>query len=373
MADLEVVDVVKAFGGVDVLRQVSLHVRDGEFFTLLGPSGCGKSTLLAIVAGLETPDSGRVRAGDRLFVDPATRTFVPPERRELGLVFQSYALWPHLTVTQNVNLPLRLHRVGKRERADRIREALELVGISDLAGRYPHELSGGQQQRAALARTLAYRPGLLLLDEPLSNLDAKLRDQARVWLKELHERVGVTTVYVTHDQEEALALSTRIAVLDEGRVLQVADPETLYDRPATARVAAFIGRGTFLPATVAHSDGERLKLVLDPGPDPVVLEVRATTAHHPGAEVELLVRPEWVEILDDPESGATGHERRLDGKVVTRSYVGGTYDHVIDTVAGRIRARSAHRLAGGRCVVSLADRVFPVFERDGATPGVSGR
>src|ERR671924_426453 len=206
MAELAVEGLVRTFGTVRAVDDVSFTVKDGEFLTLLGPSGCGKSPTLAAIAGLDRPDGGRISLGDRIFFDGATNAFVPPEAREVGLVFQSYALWPHMTVRENLEFPLKLRKIAQADRAKRIREALELVEMADYDDRYPHALSGGQQQRVALARTLIYRPSLLLLDEPLSNLDAKLRERARTWLRHLQNQVRVTTVYVTHDQSEALAL-----------------------------------------------------------------------------------------------------------------------------------------------------------------------
>ena len=206
MADLVLNHLTIAYGGVTAVDDLSLIVPDGEFLTLLGPSGCGKSTTLFAIAGLNPASSGTIRIGPEIFFDGASGTFVPPEARNIGLVFQSYALWPHKSVAENLAFPLELRKIDRAERVHRIAEALELVEMERYGARYPFELSGGQQQRVALARALVYRPRLLLLDEPLSNLDAKLRERARVWLRELQERLKVTTIYVTHDQaREALA------------------------------------------------------------------------------------------------------------------------------------------------------------------------
>lgn len=251
MPELSVRGLTKRFGGQTALDDVSFTVADGEFFTLLGPSGCGKSTTLGAIAGLEAPDDGSITAGDLVYVDTGARRFLNPEERNLGMVFQSYALWPHMTVAANLELPLKLRKAGKAERNRRIDATLDQVGLLPYRDRYPHQMSGGQQQRVALARALVYSPTVLLLDEPLSNLDAKLREQARTWLKDLQQRVGITTVYVTHDQTEALTLSDRIAVLREGTLLQVGTPEEVYERPAGPAVADFIGRCAFLDATVA--------------------------------------------------------------------------------------------------------------------------
>ncbi len=241
MPDVKVSQLNKQFGDNTVLEDVDFTIRDGEFFTLLGPSGCGKSTTLNCIAGLEQPTSGTIAVGDETFVDSSRRVFVPPEGRNLGMVFQSYALWPHKTIEDNLAMPLQIRKIGKDEQRRLIDDALEKVGLLHLRGRYPHQLSGGQQQRVALARALVYSPKVLLLDEPLSNLDAKLREQARAWLKRLQSELGITTVYVTHDQDEALALSDRIAVMSRGHMIQVGTPKEIYESPATAEVAAFVG------------------------------------------------------------------------------------------------------------------------------------
>ena len=236
--------VVKAFGGQQVLHGLDLHVAPGELVSLLGPSGCGKSTALRLLAGLERLDGGRITIAGR---DMAG---VPTNRRDIGMVFQSYSLFPHLTVARNTGFGLRTRRVPAAETADRVAAALELVGLSELAGRYPHQLSGGQQQRVALARALVTEPQVLLLDEPLSALDAKVRVQLREEIRRIQQRLGITTIFVTHDQEEALAVSDRIAVMNSGTIEQQGTPEDLYLRPATPFVAEFIGRSSLVPATI---------------------------------------------------------------------------------------------------------------------------
>ncbi|HWL68984.1 MAG TPA: ABC transporter ATP-binding protein [Geminicoccus sp.] len=273
MAELVVSSLTRCFGAVTAVDRVSFTVRDGEFLTLLGPSGCGKSTTLAAIAGLERPTSGRISLGHDVYFDSDTNLFLPPERRNCGLVFQSYALWPHMTVEENCAFPLKLRRVPKEQRASQVREALALVEMERLADRYPHQLSGGQQQRVALARTLVFRPGILLLDEPLSNLDAKLRDRARSWLKHLQSKVGLTTVYVTHDQVEALAMSDRIAVMNGGRIAQLGTPKQIYVAPADRFVADLIGTSNMLDGDlksdergsfIRFADGQCLKIPAPP-------------------------------------------------------------------------------------------------------------
>lgn len=329
MPELSVRGLTKRFGGQTALDDVSFTVADGEFFTLLGPSGCGKSTTLGAIAGLEAPDDGSITAGDLVYVDTGARRFLNPEERNLGMVFQSYALWPHMTVAANLELPLKLRKAGKAERNRRIDATLDQVGLLPYRDRYPHQMSGGQQQRVALARALVYSPTVLLLDEPLSNLDAKLREQARTWLKDLQQRVGITTVYVTHDQTEALTLSDRIAVLREGTLLQVGTPEEVYERPAGPAVADFIGRCAFLDATVAADvdpDGETTVRVTATGTH---LRLRDGTAHAAGEEVTLGIRAEHVTVAragdGDPE-GANA----LPARVVKRLYSGSRYEYEVD-------------------------------------------
>ncbi|RAY16030.1 ABC transporter ATP-binding protein [Actinomadura craniellae] len=242
---------------------VTLDVAAGEFLVLLGPSGCGKTTLLRSIAGLEHPDAGRIEIGGQTVLDTAARTDVPPERRGLSMMFQSYALWPHMTVAANVAYPLenrRAGRLGKTEIAGRVTEVLELVGIPELARQYPGEMSGGQQQRVALARALVAGDDLVLFDEPLSNVDAKVRERLRVELLAMQRRLGFAAVYVTHDQAEAMELATRIAVMRLGRVEQLGPPREIYERPATRYVASFVGVANEIPGTVALLDGDRAVL-----------------------------------------------------------------------------------------------------------------
>src|SRR5215208_6659963 len=255
--DLVIEDLVKVFpGGVYAVNHVSLTIREGQFATLLGPSGCGKTTTLNCIAGLEQPDGGRIAAGNAVLTDVERRVILPPERRNLGMVFQSYALWPHMTVYDNLAFGLKLKKVPGGEVRKRIDEVLGLVGLAGLQQRYPFQLSGGQQQRVALARAVVAQPRVLLLDEPLSNLDAKVREQARFWLRDFQKRLGITAVYVTHDQAEALAISDMVAVMSAGELLQYAPPQEIYERPASQFVAEFIGQTSFLRAqVVSASDG----------------------------------------------------------------------------------------------------------------------
>jgi len=235
MVEVVLENLCKSFGKVKAVDNLSLKVKDKEFLTLLGPSGCGKTTTLRIIAGLETLDSGNIYIGDRV------ANYLPPKERNVAMVFQSYALYPHMTVFENMVFPLKARKVPKAETKKMVAETAELLGIENLLDRYPKQLSGGQQQRAALGRAIVRSPDLFLLDEPLSNLDAKLRVYMRVELKKLQKRLGITTVYVTHDQVEAMTMSDRIAILNEGRLQQIDTPEAIYARPANVGVAGFVG------------------------------------------------------------------------------------------------------------------------------------
>src|SRR5215208_3295133 len=258
--DLVVDDLVKVFpGDVYAVNHVSLVIPEGQFVTLLGPSGCGKTTTLNCIAGLEQPDGGRITVGDAVLTDVARRVILPPERRNLGMVFQSYALWPHMTVYDNLAFGLKLKKVPGGEIRKRIGDVLELVGLGGLETRFPFQMSGGQQQRVALARAVVAEPRVLLLDEPLSNLDAKVREQARFWLRDFQKRLGITAVYVTHDQAEALAISDMVAVLSAGHLIQYGPPHEIYERPTSRFVADFIGQTSFLPAVVEDVDDGRAR------------------------------------------------------------------------------------------------------------------
>lgn len=283
-------DVAKSFGKVGVVKDLDLTVDQGEFFTLLGASGSGKTTTLRLIAGFEAPDAGRISLAGKVVNDAATGTYVPPEQRGLGMVFQSYALWPHLTVAGNLGLGLEERRMPRAEIAARIATVLEQVGLSGLEHRYPHELSGGQQQRIALARALVAEPRVLLLDEPLSNVDAALREQMRGDIRALQRRLGITAVLVTHDQVEAMSISDRIGIMNEGRIVQIDRPEQLYQRPRSAFVANFLGHANLLQGDVA--DG--IARIGDAS-----IHVPAPVASGPAT---LMLRPEWIVFGDGPNS-----------------------------------------------------------------------
>jgi iron(III) transport system ATP-binding protein len=363
MPEVTVQHLSKTFGTTTVLRQVEFTIGDGEFFTLLGPSGCGKSTTLNCIAGLERPTGGRIAVGETTFVDTDRKVFLSPEERNLGMVFQSYALWPHMTIAANLAMPLKIRKVGKDEQARRISEALDKVELAHLQDRFPHQLSGGQQQRVALARALVYSPRVLLLDEPLSNLDAKLREQARAWLKRLQEDVGITTVYVTHDQDEALALSDRIAVMSEGDMLQIGTPHEIYEQPATAAVAGFVGRCNFLRGKVEAHNGGTSTIRVEASGD--VVTVASTTPVTTGQEVTVAIRPEKLEVV--PADSDAGTVNLLATEILTRSYVGSHYEYDVRLGNHVVQVESPRAGLSGRVGLAFAPQAALLYP-DAAVP-----
>src|SRR5215469_5206795 len=339
MPDITIENLSKSFAGNKVLDSVSFTVRDKEFVTLLGPSGCGKTTTLMCIAGLQTPDEGAIACGDQTFVDRRAGIDQPTERRDLGLVFQSYALWPHMTAAQNVAFPLRLRKVAKRIARERVAEVLALMELGDHGARYPHQLSGGQQQRVALARALAYSPRVLLLDEPFSSLDAKLRERARERLREVQHSLGLTTVFVTHDQSEALSISDRILVMNGGRILRDGTPTEVYRHPAARFVADFLGRCNFLTGdvTVGPDGGAVLTNAEFPGGVAVL-------GRHEGPTATIAVRPEDIEIGGDLDGSKTGSVR---GTVLDATYLGDHYQYLVAVGATRVSVASQRELATG--------------------------
>jgi len=294
-----------------------VEIADGELFTLLGPSGCGKTTLLRLIAGFGAPDGGEIWFGDRR-VDG-----LRPYERNIGMVFQNYALWPHMTVRANIAYGLKLRRLAGREIERRLAGALAKVNLGGLEERYPGQLSGGQQQRVALARVLVLNPDILLLDEPLSNLDAKIRVQVRAEIRKLQKELGITTVYVTHDQEEALSLSDRVAVMRDGRMLQLAPPKTLYERPVNRFVADFVGTNNLIAGVCREMAAGLVVAETALGP----LRCTPTVRLGPGDRCVLAVRPENVAL-------GVGDENTLDGRVVLTSYLGNTLRYEVEVGDG---------------------------------------
>ena len=298
-------NLIKNFGETQALKALSFEIRDQELFFLLGPSGCGKTTLLRTIAGFYQPDGGRLLFGDKNMAG------VAPHLRNTGMVFQNYALWPHMSVAENVAYGLDVRAVGKAEREQRVRETLEIVQMGKYAARSPNQLSGGQQQRVALARALVIKPDVLLLDEPLSNLDAKLRLEMRDEIRRIHDRLRITTVYVTHDQKEALSLADRMAVLRDGVVEQIGDPRSVYRQPKSRFVADFIGETNWIEGTVSGGTEGRWRVQTDCGE----LVATAEGGFSPGQKVSVGIRPEAVRIGPAPENA-------FDARVDQVTYLG---------------------------------------------------
>jgi iron(III) transport system ATP-binding protein len=296
MAGVQLLGVAKRYGAVTAVADIDIDIAEGEFIVLLGPSGCGKTTTLRCIAGLEDISDGEIRIDGALVSGRGVS--VPPERREIGMVFQSYAIWPHMTVAENVAFGLKLKKLPKTEIAARVDRALETVGLHTLHGRGASELSGGQQQRVAVARAIVLEPRVLLFDEPLSNLDARLRDHMRLELRQLHRRLGITSIYVTHDQQEAMAIADRIILMNAGRIDQTGSPDDLYRRPRTRFGAEFIGLANIMEARVVGGDERSTRIVLESG-----VELRAATGRPAGERVDVVCRPENVVIAVDEIAG----------------------------------------------------------------------
>ena len=316
---ISVHDIVKRFGKNEVVGRSSFSIEEGELFTLLGPSGCGKTTLLRLLAGFYTPDEGEIHFDGRRVND------VPPHERGIGMVFQNYALWPHMTVTDNIAYGLKLRRTDPGQIRERVAAILGKVRLEGLGARYPGQLSGGQQQRVALARALVLNPKILLLDEPLSNLDAKIRIQVRAEIRKLQKELGITTVYVTHDQEEALTLSDHIVVFNQGRVFQIGTPRALYERPASRFVADFIGINNLVAGTVQDSGAGVLAVRTPLG----TLRALPEEGLRPGAECFVCVRPENISL------GGAGAERNVvKGRISFAAYLGNTLRYDVELQGG---------------------------------------
>ena len=327
MAYVDIKRLVKRFGKETAVNDVSLAVEQGEFVTLLGPSGCGKTTTLRCVAGLEHPDEGAIQIAGKTVTSAASGIFLPPEQRNIGMVFQSYAVWPHMTVFDNVAYGLRVRGVDRATLKTKTMKALQLVGLHTQAERYATKLSGGQRQRVALARAVAYEPEVILFDEPLSNLDAKLREQLRDELARLQREVGITSIYVTHDQTEALVMSDRVVVMNQGVIQQIGDPREVYARPVNAFVANFLGVANLLKGTLlARRDhGCDVEIPLDSSSPPLRLRGDGGNGTAQGQDIVLCVRPEDLTLhvkvpADAPDMNV------IEGKVIDTIYLGNFLD-----------------------------------------------
>ncbi|RTZ43235.1 ABC transporter ATP-binding protein [Candidimonas sp. SYP-B2681] len=358
MAEIVISNLVQHYGNVLAVDGVSLRVNDGELVSLLGPSGCGKSTTLAALAGLERPTSGSIIVGGVPFFDSSKGIYLPPEARNCGLVFQSYALWPHMSVIDNCAFALKLRKISKADQKKRVMDALELVEMQSFGDRFPYQLSGGQQQRVALARTLTYEPTILLLDEPLSNLDAKLRERARSWLRSLQKKVGLTTVFVTHDQSEALAMSDRVAVMNGGKIIQYDTPQAIYDQPKDRFVADFIGSSVLLRTRVAAHNGDSHTLIL---PDGQQITLQITYPAKQDELIDVAIRAETLNLIAGTPARPT---RALKGQISNASYLGSHYecDFTVGQVPLRIETTiPLESIGSGELWAELTDTRYAAF------------
>lgn len=325
MAEIKIVNLRKEFGKVVAVDNLNLLIEDGELLILLGPSGCGKTTTLRCIAGFEEPQSGNIYFGEE------DLTFQPPEKKDVGMVFQNYALFPHMTVFNNIAFGLQMRKVPKRRIKDRVEKALEMIHLQGYGDRYTHQLSGGQQQRVALSRALVIEPKLLLLDEPLANLDAKLREKMRFFVRSVQKEVGITAVYVTHDQAEAMVIADRVAVLFEGRLAQTAKPYDIYKYPATEKVADFIGLVNLVPGEVNELHSEDLcSIIADTGDK---IRCRYNGKLSQGDKVILIVRPESIKLRSSKEK-ITKSENYFEAKVKAKVYLGNVMDYRLNLANG---------------------------------------
>ena len=348
MAYIEIEKLTKSYDGVRAISDIDIRIAEKEFITFLGPSGCGKTTTLRLLAGFLAPDSGRIVVAGEVLSSPDR--VVPPEQRRMGMVFQNYAVWPHMTVLENIAFGLRYTGFDRREHKTRIDRIVAAVGLEGLEGRHPGQLSGGQQQRVALARSLVVEPSILLLDEPLSNLDAKLRERMRFELKALQRRTGITFIYVTHDQSEAMVLSDRIAVFNSGKVQQLGTPREIYERPANLFVADFMGLVNKVSGTVLGRNGRTAAVALGK------FQIAAIAAGPVGATATVAIRPEAFSFVTGPARAGDG-ENRLEGTVVEATFLGNIIDYMVDVGDGltvRVQGeRRASRTVGSEAVLSV--------------------
>ena len=351
MAELTIDDLRLRLGGNEILKGISLTVRPGEVVALLGASGSGKTTLLRAIAGLETPHQGSIAIGDRVFFDAARKIDMPAEQRGLGLVFQSYALWPHRTVFENVAYGLKLRGTPAAEIKTRVDKTLSQIGLGDLGARYPHQLSGGQQQRVAIARALVYEPPLILLDEPLSNLDAKLREEARAWLRTLITELNLSAIHVTHDLIEAMAIADRVVLLDAGVVAQAGTPTELYNQPSTLYTAEFMGSNNRLEGKLTEAANGRATLDLFGEKITGVARTKAA----PGSQAHGIIRLERVRCTDTPGPN------RIAMQLKTAMYLGERWELLFERSGLNVRAYAETPPTPGEHYVEFPPEALWVF------------
>jgi len=357
MPALHLENITKRYGKLKAVDNLSLEVRDGELLTLLGPSGCGKTTVLRCVSGFVRPDDGQIYLGDRKITE------IPTEKRGIGLVFQNYALWPHMTVFDNLAFGLQIKRLSKDEIRKKVDQTLNLVQLGGLEDRFPRQLSGGQQQRVALARALVLEPDILLLDEPLSNLDALLREQMRFEIAQIHKHAKITTIYVTHDQTEAMVISDRIAVMEKGRIMQLGNPLEIYSKPANKFVAGFMGTTNFIHGKVTGVDRDYIVVATDDG----LTFLGRGHGLEKGQDVDVAIRPESIKFLSSEEAKAAQQESNVHAtEVVRASYVGELIDYQLKIKNHLIRARGEVRTlhkVGERVAIKLDPDQLAVLSR----------
>ena len=349
---LEVKDLTKKFGESTVVKDISFNLYDGEFLFVIGPSGCGKTTTLRMIGGYESPSSGEIKVGGKLLNN------VPLEKRNIGMVFQSYALFPHMTVQKNIEYGLRMRGIGKDERKERAANVIDLVELEEFAGRYPTQLSGGQKQRVALARVIVLEPDMLLLDEPLANLDKRLRDTMRVELKKLQEKVGITTLYVTHDQEEALTMADRIVVMHDGNILQVGSPKDVYNGPSSPFVAGFLGETSSFNGKVRTcSDGTR-EVVVD---EDMIVKPSATHSLSEGDNAFVSIRPERIQLSKDKQ---VQEVNCISGVIDFVSYLGSHVVYFINILDGGALLKASEAIPVGKASFEAGDRVQAYWQAE---------
>jgi len=358
MAILQIVNLTKKFGNVTAIQEVNLKVEHGEVLTLLGPSGCGKTTTLRCIAGFEKPDRGDV------YLDGKEITHLSPETRGIGMVFQNYALWPHMTVYGNLAFGLQIKKIPKNEINERIKKVLAMVRLEGFEGRFPRQMSGGQQQRIALARALVIEPSILLLDEPLSNLDAKLREQMRFEFRELQKKLGITAVYVTHDQAESLVLSDKVVILNEGKVMQVGTPKEIYSHPSNKFVAGFIGITSFIEGFVESFDREKGYLIIRTKDDLIIYGHGSNLSV--GEKVAIAIRPEQVKLFKSEIRKEGIRKNMFNGEIVQTSYLGDVIDYRIRlgdwVIRTSMSAERAFKVGEEICVALSPENIIIVPE-----------
>lgn len=320
MAELNLINLQKKFGDVIAVDNVTVTVKDGEFITFLGPSGCGKTTTLRMIAGFIKSTKGSITINDKVISSFEEGVFLPPDKRDMGMVFQTYAVWPHMNTFNNVAYPLKFKKYSKKEIKERVTNTLSLVKLDGFEDRFPHEMSGGQQQRVALARALIMEPSVLLLDEPLSNLDAKLRESMRYEIVELQKRLKFTVVYVTHDQIEAMSMSDRIIVMEHGIVQQIDSPQNVYQNPSNKFVADFIGMANFIPCEIINRADNMVRVQIQDGTGKIFLRVPVITEKDYSKNVTVVIRPEDIDVLPLTDQEGTS------GKLIRQTYIGDRND-----------------------------------------------